>query len=156
MKQENLYIVAAIVFAMVLYIVKTRREGLDTPARTMADVDKDLAYLKSVGFKDDGSSDNPTVQRILAEKKTLAASSLASSAPPGAVSGLESITSTLRGYMTATVDSVSGSCSKPPATPGKDWSGATDIEKKTSVRLHAAKKRIARCIPTMAQTRTVS
>jgi hypothetical protein len=131
MNQRNLYIVAAIVFAMVLYIVKTRREGLDTPARTMADVEKDLAYMKSVGFKDDGTSDNATMQRLLAEKKTLAASSLASSAPPGAVSGLESITSTLRGYMTATVDSVSGGCSKPPATPGKDWSGATDIEKKT-------------------------
>jgi len=131
MNQGNLYIVAAIVFAMVLYIVKTRREGLETPARTMADVDKDLAYMKSVGFKDDGSSDNATMQRLLAEKKTLASSSLASSAPPGAVSGLESVTSTLRGYMTSTVDSVSGSCSKPPATPGKDWSGATDIAKVT-------------------------
>jgi len=132
MNQRSLYIVAAIVFAMVFYIVSTRREGLDAGARTMADVEKDLAYMKSVGFKDDGSSDNATMQRLLAEKKTLAAASLAASAPAGAVSGLESITSTLRGYMTATVDSVSGGCSKPPASPGKDWSGATDIERKTA------------------------
>jgi len=132
MNQGNLYIVAAIVFAMVLYIVKTRREGLDAPARTMAEVDKDLAYMKSVGFKDDGSSDNPTMQRLLAEKKTLGAASVIVGTPSGLTSGLETVSSTLRSAVTGVVDSLSASCSKPPATPGKDWSGATDIARVTS------------------------
>ena len=132
MNQRNLYIVAAIVFATVLYIVSTRREGLDNSARTLADVEKDLAYMKSVGFKDDGSSDNATMQRLLAEKKTLAAANLASSAPAGVVTGFESLSSTLRGYTDSALGSISTSCSKPAATPGKDWSGATDITRVTA------------------------
>jgi hypothetical protein len=62
-------IVILILVLFIAYMNQTMREGLDTPTRTLADVRKDIDYLKSVGINE--GSENDTMKRLIAERASL-------------------------------------------------------------------------------------
>ena len=111
MLQTKLYIVAGVIMALLAYVVSTRCEYLDnaTPTDTMESVNKDIAYLKGAGFKDDGTSKNDTMKRLLAKRAELSGSSTpAGVAPPiTATSGVFADLSRAMGSYAAGADSAS-------------------------------------------------
>ena len=71
MKQSHILAGVGVAMLVFFYVTSVQREGVENPPRSLETVRKEIKDLKSTGVKDDGTSTNPKMRKLIAEEIAL-------------------------------------------------------------------------------------